>query len=369
MHIRNRPRRTGGHARAGHLLLVGPRVIENDIVGGTQVTFESIIEALRSRANVDLTAVSTARPLARRGPLGKAFLDALTLLKTLVRTWCHAGRADLVVWFVSSRAALLSGGLMWLVCTLRRRPLCIRLYGGSFEIALESAPAICRFIAHRTFLRVELLVETKLTAARLGAFSSTRWMPNTRDMPPRRQAYRPSCRRLLFLSVLDPRKGLPELIAAAERFPPKVSLSVFGPEMPGFDVASIARAPHTDYRGVAPPGRAAEILEDHDAVVLPTRWPSEGHPGVVIEAFQLGLPVIISHFSSLPELVTEGHDGLLVEPGSVDSLVEAVARICTDDQLFRRLRTGALRTGELYRNDRAAAMLEDMCGRAAAQRP
>lgn len=340
--------------------------MDNDVVGGTQVSFESIIHALRSRGNVDLAVVSTARPLARRGPLGKALLDALTLLKTLVQTWRHAARADLVVWFVSSRAALLSGGLVWLVCTLRRKPLCIRLFGGSFDVLLESAPAICRFIAHRTFLRAEMLTETKRSAARLGAFCTARWMPPARDMPPRRQAYRPSCRRLLFLSVLDARKGLPELIAAAERFPPQVNLSVFGPETPGFDVAGIERAPHTAYGGVAPPGRVPEIMEDHDAVVLPTRWFTEGYPGVVIEAFQMGLPVIVSRHASLPELVTEGQDGLFVEAGSVDSLAEAVVRICSDDQLFRRLRTGALRTGELYRSDRCTAMLEHMCGGAAA---
>ncbi|MCY4634698.1 MAG: glycosyltransferase family 4 protein [Acidobacteria bacterium] len=364
MHIRSRPARPSETPRSAALLLVGPRVIENDVVGGTKVSFESIIENLRLRANVGLTVVSTSRPRTRRGRLGRAFLDALALVKTLVRTWRHAARADLIVWFVSPRALLLSGGLVWLVCTLRRRRLCIRVCGGSSDVFLCSAPAICRFIAHRTFLRAELLSETRRSAASLGAFCTARWMPNTRDMPPRRQAYRPSCRRLLFLSLLQAEKGLPELLAAAERFPPEVSLSVFGSEMPGFDVADIDRAPHTAYRGAAPPGRVPGILEEHDAIVLPTTHALEGYPGVVIEAFQMGLPVIVSRHASLPELVTEERDGLFVEPGSVDSLAETVVRLCSDDHLFRRLRAGALETGELYRTGRAAAVIEDMCGRA-----
>ena len=341
------------------------------MVGGAKVLFESTIENLRLRANVELIVVSTSRPLRRQGRLRRAFLDASALLKTLVRTWRHAAGADLVVWFVSPRALLLSGGLLWMVCTLRRRPLCVRLFGGSFEERLESAPAVCRFIAHRTFLRAEsVLAETKRSAAKLGAFCAARWMPNTRDMPPRRQAYRPSCRHLLFLSLLQPAKGLPELIAAAEHFPPQVTLSVFGPEMPGFDVAGVRRAPHTAYRGVVPPERVPEILEEHDAVVLPTTHADEGYPGVILEAFQMGLPVIVSRLALLQELVTEGQDGLLVEPGSVDSLVEAVVRLCSDGPLFRRLRAGALRTGELYRSDRASAMLENMCRHAAtAARP
>ena len=317
--------------RPGRLLLVGPRVIDGDVVGGPQVTFESVVTEVGRRAGIGLAIVSTARPLARRGKLGKAFLDALTLVLTLARTWRHAAKADLVVWFVSARAALLAGGGMWLVCALRRRPLCIRLFGGSFDVLLESAPAPWRLIARRTFLKAELLLaETRDSAARLGAVCTTRWMPNTRDLPPRRRPYRPSCRRLLFLSVLLPEKGLPELVAAAAH----VSL----PEC-GFRCLVRKRQPSTSPNSSGrrtlpmaasiPPEQVPEIMEAHDAVVLPTRWFTEGYPGVVIEAFQMGLPVIVSdRHRSLRELVTEGQDGLFVEAGSVESLLAAIVRLC-----------------------------------------
>lgn len=340
-------------------------MIEGDVVGGTQVLFESIIVELRRRANVRVVVVSTARPLGGRGRLARALLDARTLIRTLAHTWRHAVRADLIVWFVSPRAALFGGALMWLACTLRRRPLCVRLFGGSFDAFLESAPSFVRLVARATFLRAEgVLVETRRSAARLKAVCRARWTPNTRNLPPRRTAFRPSCRRLLFLSVLQPEKGLFELLEAAERFPPGVELSVWGPPAPGFDIGALARAPHTHYGGVVAPEQAPQVLEDHDAVVLPTRWRNEGYPGTVIEAFQMGLPVIVSRLPSLEELVTGGKDGLFAEPGSVDSLVEAVVRLCSDDDLFRRLRAGALRTGARYRSARAAAVLEDLCRRA-----
>ena len=358
--------RQAGRPASGRLLLVGPRVIKNDVGGGTKVQFDSIIADLRRRTDIALAVVNTARPRAGRGRVGMAFLDALTLLRVLARTWRHAARADLIVWFVSPRGALLGGGFVWLVCRLRRRPLCIRLHGGSFDVFLESAPAVWRFIARRTFLRAEwLLLETRRSVARLAAVCNTRWMPATRDMPPRRQPYRPSCRRLLFLSLLRPEKGLPDLLAATPRFPPGVRLSVCGPEMPDFDVADIERAPQTTYGGWVPRERVPEVMEDHDALVLPTRWPSEGYPGAVIEALQLGLPVIVSRHPSLLELVTEGQDGVFVEAGSVDSLVEAITRLCSDDELFRRLRAGALKTGERYRTARDTVLLEDLYRRVA----
>ena len=357
---------SGAPFRRPRLLVIGPRVTEGDVVGGTQVTFELLLQALRRRANVDVSVVSTARPLADRGRLGKARLDAATLLKALVRVWRHAAATDLVVWYVSPRAALLSGGFFWLVCALRRRSLCVRLLGGSFDAQLTAAPLLCRYIATRTFLRAELLLcQTRRLATTLGKAFRTAWLPTTRDMPSRGQPYRSSCRRLLFLSVLLPEKGLPELIAAAERFPATVRLSVFGPEVSGFDPRVVDRLPNADYGGVVTPERVPAVMEAHDALVLPTRYANEGYSGVVIEAFQMGLPVVVTRCPALQELVTDGEDGLFVQVGSIDSIVAAVARLCSDDELFRRLRNGALMSGERFRNDRAAAMIEDLCRRAA----
>ena len=355
--------------RMCRLLLVGPRVIDNDIVGGSQVQFEQMVSALRGRGRVHVGAViSTARPLSNRTRVGKLLLDAKAFLETVVGAWRQAPAVDLIVWYVSDRGAILSGGFVWLVCAVRRRPLCIRFYGGDFDAQLASSRAIWRFIATRTFLKADLLLfETKRLTAVVGASFRAAWHPSTRDTPRRRLSYRKSCRRLLFLSVLDPAKGLPELMEAALRFPPSVRLSVFGFQVPGFDVRTIDTVPNVVYGGPVAPPCVPAILETHDALVLPTRYAGEGYPGVVIEAFQMGLPVIVTRHAALQELVTDGKDGLCVAVGSVDAIVEAVVRMCSDDRLFCQLRRGALETGRRYRNDRAAAQIEGFCGRVAAR--
>lgn len=355
-------------SRKPRLLLIGPRVIDNDVVGGTQVQFEQVLSRLRARSAVRVAVIDTARPLANRTRLGKLLLDARAFLRTMVRTWRRAPAADLVLWYVSWRAAILGGSFIRLVCAMRRRPLCICLFGGGFDARLASSSRVHRFIATRTLLRVDLvLCETRRLAAALGASFKTAWLPNTRDMPPRRAPYRASCRRLLFLSGLDPRKGLSELLRAAPRLPPFVQLSVFGPETSAFDVRSIDRLPNVTYGGVVAPDRVPEIIEAHDALVFPTRYPHEGYPGVVIEAFQMGLPAIVTRHSGLQELVTHGKDGLCVAVGSVESLLEAVVRLCSDDRLFVRLRGGALETGRRFRCDRAAIPIEDLCRDVAAR--
>lgn len=352
-----------------HVLLLGPRLIHDDVVGGTKISFERLLEDLKHRDNVTLTVVNTSRGLRSRSRCMRLWLNATAFLRVLVSLWRHAASVDVVVWNVSPRGAVLSGAFVRAMCLLRGRPLFIRVFGGSFGDELESAPALVRFIAARTFLRADLLLlETRQLVNDFGGNFATAWFPGTRQMPPRERAYRDTCRRLLFLAQLRPEKGLPELLEAAPRFPASVTLSVFGPAMPGFDPHNIDAVPNATYGGSVPPERVAAILEAHDALVLPSRHRGEGYPGVVIEAFQMGLPVIVTPLAPIRELVTHGEDGLYVAMASIDSLVDAVARLAADDQLFRRLRAGALATGERFRSDRAAARFEDFCRRVPARR-
>ena len=345
-----------------HVLLAGPKVIDDDVVGGTKVSFEGLVADLQRRNNVTVTVVNTSRGLQDRGRCMTVWLNFRAFVTTLVRLWRHAGSADVVVWAVSARGATLSGAFVWTLCRLRRRPLFIRFFGANIGSHLASRSAAVRFMAARTFLRADLLLpETKQLADELGASFATAWFPTTRHMPPRRQEYRDTCRRLVFLAQLRPEKGLPELLAAAPRFPASVRLSMFGPAMPGFDPREVDACPNVTYGGPVPPDRVPAVLEAHDALVFPSRYAGEGYPGVIVEAFQMGLPVIVTPLGPLRELVTNGEDGLFVAIGSVESLVDAIARLTGDDRLFRRLRAGAQATGELYRSDRAAARLEAFC--------
>lgn len=349
-----------------HVLLLGPRLIHDDVVGGTKISFERLLEDLQRRDNLTLTVVNTSRGLRNRGRCMRGWLNATAFVKLLGSLWRHAESVDVVVWNVGPRGALLSGAVVWALCLLRKRPLFIRVFGGSLGDELQSAPAFLRFMAVRTFLRADLLLlQTKKLANDFGASFATVWFPTTRQMPPRERPYRDTCRRLLFLGQLRREKGLPELLEAARRFPASVTLSVYGPAMPGFDPRVIAAVPNTTYCGSVPPGRVAAILEAHDALVIPSR--REGYPGVIIEAFQMGLPVIVTPLAPIRELVTDGEDGLYVG-ASIDSIVDAVVRMAGDDQLFRRLRAGAVAMGERFRSDGAAAQLEDHCRRVLARR-
>jgi glycosyltransferase involved in cell wall biosynthesis len=103
---------------------------------------------------------------------------------------------------------------------------------------------------------------------------------------------------------------------------------------------------------------------------VPTRGGKrEGIPIVLMEAMAAGLPVVASRLSGIPELVTDGVDGLLVPPGDAVALADALARLAADPAL--RARLGAAGRATVLREfdvDRNAALLAARFAESARQR-
>lgn len=81
------------------------------------------------------------------------------------------------------------------------------------------------------------------------------------------------------------------------------------------------------------------VLKHSMFAVLPSLWEAMGN--VSLEALDMGRPVVATLHSGLEEIVEHGRSGLLVEPGDVQGLRDAIARLVVDDELLRRLSAGA----------------------------
>ncbi|MGG6294668.1 glycosyltransferase family 4 protein [Leptolyngbya sp. AN02str] len=77
------------------------------------------------------------------------------------------------------------------------------------------------------------------------------------------------------------------------------------------------------------------LLTEANMLILPSY--NEGLPMALLEAMSWGLPVISTPVGGTPEVVTHKHNGLLVEPGDIHGLAEAMERLITDEGLRSRL--------------------------------
>jgi glycosyltransferase involved in cell wall biosynthesis len=72
-----------------------------------------------------------------------------------------------------------------------------------------------------------------------------------------------------------------------------------------------------------------------DALVLPSS--NEGTPVSAIEALAAGRPVVATRVGGVPDVVQEGEDGFLVEPGATDELADRLAQLARDPALRERM--------------------------------
>ena len=120
--------------------------------------------------------------------------------------------------------------------------------------------------------------------------------------------------------------------------------------------------------------RVSELLAQADTMVLPSivtaSGKMEGMPNALIEAMAMGLPVVATAISGVPELIDDARTGLLVPQRSPEALAAALRRL-HDDPDFRARLGAAGRDDVLRRFDlRANALtLKDLLLKEPAVRP
>jgi glycosyltransferase involved in cell wall biosynthesis len=72
-----------------------------------------------------------------------------------------------------------------------------------------------------------------------------------------------------------------------------------------------------------------------DAMILPSV--NEGTPVSAIESLAAGRPVVATRVGGVPDVVEDGEDGFLVEPGDPSALAERLARLAAEPQLRERM--------------------------------
>jgi len=83
-------------------------------------------------------------------------------------------------------------------------------------------------------------------------------------------------------------------------------------------------------------GNMRELYASVDIVVLPSYY-REGIPTSLTEGAACGLPLITTDMPGCREVVTDGEDGLLIQPRDAEALASAIARLLDSPELAARL--------------------------------
>jgi glycosyltransferase involved in cell wall biosynthesis len=137
---------------------------------------------------------------------------------------------------------------------------------------------------------------------------------------------------VLYVGTLEPRKDVPTLIQAWQRYRSKTKSNVVlaiagGIGLHGQEtirmIRSLGAKSGIMYLGYISHNHKVLLMRAAQAFVFPSRYEGFGLP--VLEAMQLGTPVITTNVSSLPEVAGTG--ALLVKPGNIQELAQAIQRV------------------------------------------
>jgi glycosyltransferase involved in cell wall biosynthesis len=103
-----------------------------------------------------------------------------------------------------------------------------------------------------------------------------------------------------------------------------------------------------------------DLLAAADVMVLTSRF--EGLPIAIIRAMTSGLPVVATAVDGTPEAVAHGRTGLLVEPGDVSGMAEAMVELGRDPMLRKRMGQAGRRRSTIFTSARATSETLDLYG-------
>ncbi len=85
--------------------------------------------------------------------------------------------------------------------------------------------------------------------------------------------------------------------------------------------------------------------QTHDLLVCPSvqarNMDMDGMPNVMLEAMAIGVPVIASDLSGIPEIITHRETGMLFQSGNVEGIVQHIKTLYADPKLYDQIRKAA----------------------------
>ncbi|WP_308200970.1 glycosyltransferase [Actinoplanes sp. M2I2] len=243
----------------------------------------------------------------------------------------------------------MSDAFLLLAATMRRRPAVV--YTHHSDLAIPGLGVACAAY-NRIHRRIAQLADAVLVSS-----VEYRDRMRTRSGPPleiipwgvdtsrvRPRPARPAgALRVLFVGQLRPYKGAHVLLDAADDLTGvSVTLIGDGPQRPELE-ARAAGMPGVTVRGRVSDEDLWRAYRDHDVIVLPSLTTAEAYGLVLGEGMAAGCVPVASDLPGVREVA--GASGLLVAPGDVEALRDALKRLATDDALLDRLAALSLPRG------------------------
>ena len=162
--------------------------------------------------------------------------------------------------------------------------------------------------------------------------------------------------RFVFLSRIHPAKGCDLIIESAKwlndnGYQDRFIVDFYGAinkDYTGFE-SSIENIDNVNYKGFLKLSEKSgyDTLATYSMMLFPTFWSGEGFPGIIIDAFTAGLPVLASDWNFNHDLVDES-TGIIISHHNQQQLTDAMKRVLDGVVDIKALAYNSLRMATKY---------------------
>ena len=282
----------------------------------------------------------------------KVFIKAFVVLLWNLIT----SKADIVHVHISDGGSLVRKAIIAMIAFLFNKPVLMHAHGAEFHLTYSKLPKWGQLFFGKIFRCCDDFIVLSKTweeyyINNLGLNKKqVVVLPNPTELPaqiPDRTDT--SSIKLGFFGRVGSRKGTFDLIKAFAQIPDalkgKAELIIAGDG----DIEEARRLAQTlnlensiQLLGWIDSQTRDKLLADIDVFVLPSY--NEGLPMALLEAMGWGLPVIVTPVGGIPELITSTENGLLINPGDVQKLSEAMQKLIESESLRLSLGNAARET-------------------------
>jgi glycosyltransferase involved in cell wall biosynthesis len=328
------------------VLQIGP-----DVRGGMRTATRELLDSPLAE-DYELQFVVTHRGSGKVRRLA-VYLGALARL-TL---WSLAGRGRIVHVHGTVRGSMYRKAVCVLLAKALRRRVVFHIHSSPGDVAVfcgglnRSSLALMRFAYRRADVVLAVSVSSAASLEEAFGVDGVVVLPNiVPAISERPREPRPGADvTVAYLGGFANRiKGGEILLEALER-PEATALRAVlaGPgELPTRGRALVAGRAGVEWRGWLEGDEKDALLRAADVFVLPAI--SEGLPMALLEAMAYGLAIVATEVGGVPDVVSDGLQGLLVPPRDPAALAAALGRIGEDAAMRARLGAAAKERSEAF---------------------
>lgn len=342
-------------------------------LNGTSVSFQVFIDEVKRHSDkVKINVINSAQPQQKQDPKLLTLANLTKIGHVLWQVVKGIGGSNLLFVIGSHQFLLTAGSFCLLIAKIAGKPCYFRSFG-YLDGYYKNLSPISQFAFRIVMRNLEgLFVETKLVYEDLVDLIGTNvhWVPGYRKMPDSLNGGQNAKKkkedklRLAFLGHVREEKGVFVLLESL-RTPPingngSIQCDIFGLVFQSIEdrfISELSHTPNATYKGVINPEDAVPTLSQYDVLVFPTHYQGEGHPGVVMEAMMAGIAVITTAHRSIPELVQDRVNGLLIHPLDSKELAQAIHLLDSDRKMLADM---AMQNWEMRKNYAASNVIPDI---------